>query len=346
MHEIAQKNLFFQCVAGSHAYGMNTPTSDMDYRGLFYANKKSILTPFFPVEQVEGFGGEKDSVVYEVWKFMDLLVQQNPNILELLWIEDNFVKRWSPQYGLLRNKREELLSSKAKFTFSGYAHAQLQRIKGHNKWINNPQPKIRPKEIDFVSVVWNNTAKLEYNNKLPSRDVMKMQGWNLGGGILGLIVDDNGNWFDNHEAILLKDIDGANPPKNFDFIAKFNKELYRSSVDNWKHYWDWVTHRNETRSKLEAKFGFDTKHGAHLIRLLRMGKEILTEGVVHVFRSDARELLEIRNGAVSYEKLVEMANTIQVELEPLYEKTSLRKSVDLDTAADLLSELYEMSWKP
>jgi len=45
---------------------------------------------------------------------------------------------------------------------------------------------------------------------------------------------------------------------------------------------------------LEAKFGFDTKHAMHLIRLLRMAREILETGVVHVKRPDAEELSAIR----------------------------------------------------
>ena len=57
---------------------------------------------------------------------------------------------------------------------------------------------------------------------------------------------------------------------------------------------------------LEAAHGYDTKHGAHLVRLLRMGREIVETGSVHVWRGDrdADELLAIRAGAWSYDRLM------------------------------------------
>jgi hypothetical protein len=34
-----------------------------------------------------------------------------------------------------------------------YATSQLKRIKGHQRWISNPQPERRPQQIDFVKVL-------------------------------------------------------------------------------------------------------------------------------------------------------------------------------------------------
>jgi hypothetical protein len=48
------------------------------------------------------------------------------------------------------------------------------------------------------------------------------------------------------------------------------------------------------RTELVDKFGYDTKHAMHLVRLIRMAKEILIEGVVHVYRDDREELMDIR----------------------------------------------------
>jgi predicted nucleotidyltransferase len=164
--QIADDNLLFMALSGSHAYGMNTATSDKDFRGIFYAPKEVALSAFFNVEQVEEYH-EKDSVVYELKKYVKLLVDQNPNIIELLWVDPQFILHTTGPLRTLSNHREALLSSKAKFTFSGYAFSQLKRIKGHNKWINNPQPKRRPKEIDFVSVVWNDTENMDWNRRVP-----------------------------------------------------------------------------------------------------------------------------------------------------------------------------------
>ncbi|AEZ66297.1 hypothetical protein phiTE_131 [Pectobacterium phage phiTE] len=39
-----------------------------------------------------------------------------------------------------------------------------------------------------------------------------------------------------------------------------------------------MKNRNAARHELEEKFGYDTKHAMHLVRLLRMSQEILETG--------------------------------------------------------------------
>src|SRR5687767_1762507 len=50
------------------------------------------------------------------------------------------------------------------------------------------------------------------------------------------------------------------------------------------------------RRELVRRVGYDAKNAAHLIRLLRMGIEFLTEGTMHVERADSVELPDIKRG--------------------------------------------------
>lgn len=79
---------------------------------------------------------------------------------------------------------------------------------------------------------------------------------------------------------------------------------------SWTQFCTWRRRRSPERAALEAAHGYDTKHGAHLVRLLRMGREIVQTGEVHVWRGgrDADELRGIRAGAWSYERLVAWAD--------------------------------------
>lgn len=77
------------------------------------------------------------------------------------------------------------------------------------------------------------------------------------------------------------------------------------------------------RADTVAKFGYDTKNGAHLIRLLRMGIEVLTEGEVNVLRHDARELLDIRAGKYTRAEIEDEAKRLQNLLDAAYVNTSL-----------------------
>lgn len=132
--ELMKDNLLVRHLGGSHAYGTSLPTSDVDYRGIFCADPVNVRTPFFPVREAE-VQDEEDTKYYELAHFMKLCLDCNPNIVETLWVDDEDIVVRTPAYDLLRENREALLSSKVAFTFSGYALAQLKRIKGHNKWL-------------------------------------------------------------------------------------------------------------------------------------------------------------------------------------------------------------------
>lgn len=64
------------------------------------------------------------------------------------------------------------------------------------------------------------------------------------------------------------------------------------------------------RKRLVEKYGYDTKNASHLIRILRMGIEFLTDGELHVLRKDAQQLLEIKAGEWSLEKVKEEAEKL------------------------------------
>jgi predicted nucleotidyltransferase len=338
--EIAEKGLLFYTLSGSHAYGTSRPESDKDWRGIFVLPQPIYRSAFQTIEILETFRQEKDAVVYELKKFVKLLVDQNPNIMELLWAPDDCIQLVHNDFKPLFENRDLFISKKAKFTFSGYAHSQLQRIKGHNKWINNPQPKRRPKEIDFVSVVWNNTNVVNWNKEVPFKD---FKAYLLGGETYGLVYSGGDIWHDIHEALVIQE--GSMSGKTPSLIVKFNKQLYKEHVENWKHYWEWVKNRNVVRSEFEQKYGYDTKHASHLIRLLRMGHEILKEEGVLVRRPDAQNLLDIRNGKYTYEEIIKEAEELDKELDNLYETSKLRHSVDTTEADRLKDIIYDNYWQ-
>lgn len=128
-------NLIVKHFAGSHAYGTNLPTSDVDFRGIFVADPVNIRTPFYPIREVSD-QTEEDTKIYELTQFMKLCLECNPNIIETLWVRPEDITYSTEAYWVLRKAAPQLLSSKIAFTTSGYAISQLKRIKGHNKWIN------------------------------------------------------------------------------------------------------------------------------------------------------------------------------------------------------------------
>ncbi|MBV1952715.1 MAG: nucleotidyltransferase domain-containing protein [Cycloclasticus sp.] len=147
-------NMLVKHYAGSIAYGTNLPTSDVDFRGIFCADPINILTPFYAVRECED-NTEEDTKLFELSHFMKLAIDCNPNVVESLWVDESDITHSTPAYEFLRSHRHELLSKKIAFTTSGYALSQLKRIKGHNKWINNPQPERAPFQTDYMTMVFN-----------------------------------------------------------------------------------------------------------------------------------------------------------------------------------------------
>ncbi len=102
----------------------------------------------------------------------------------------------------------------------------------------------------------------------------------------------------------------------------------------------------DAMAALEEKYGYDTKHAMHLVRLLRMGVEALRTGEVIVKRPDADELLAIRDGAWSYDEIVEYATDMDHHVrDVLYKTTNLRKKPDIKFAANLLMDVQDLIWE-
>lgn len=121
------------------------------------------------------------------------------------------------------------------------------------------------------------------------------------------------------------------------------KEIeYELDKGNFNSYRAWKESRNPARAQLEIKFGYDTKHGMHLVRLLHMGEELLKTGKLNVSRIgvDADLLNKIREGLWSYEKLIEYAEEKEALFEKLYTESPLPEKPNRKKIEELLISIY------
>ena len=143
-----QSLIFYEVIAGSIAYGLNTPDSDTDLRGYYHV----------PLQYRNGLGkvadqanDEKhDNTFYHLKRAFDLLMTSNPHQIELLWIPQDCILTYNKAImdDMLENR--QLFISKASYnSHFRYAKAQIGKAKGQNKWVNNPKPKEAPRKEDF-----------------------------------------------------------------------------------------------------------------------------------------------------------------------------------------------------
>lgn len=330
---------------GSHAYGLNVATSDEDFKGVAIPPKEYVFGFVNHFEQAES--KDPDLVVYDLKKFMALAADCNPSIIEVLWTPPLHATAAGEK---LRDARQLFLSKKAKHTFSGYALAQLKRIRTHHRWLEDP-PTAPPMRADYG---------------LPERTVIpkdqlaaaqaaiekKLGHWHL--DFLDDVDASSRILLQNKLAELLAEMkvsvddrwQGAARTLGYDenFLALLDRERkYTAAQREWEQLQNWKATRNPKRAELEAKHGYDVKHAMHLVRLLRMCREILTTGEVIVQRPDRDELLAIRNGAWSYDELVGWAEDEDRALDALYVSSTLPKVPDRGALDRLCVELVEES---
>ena len=82
-----------------------------------------------------------------------------------------------------------------------------------------------------------------------------------------------------------------------------------------------------------------TRKTAHLIRLLRMGIEFLVEGDLHVERDDAEQLLSIKRGEWTIERVKDEAERLFRLAEEAYVRSSLPPKPDLKKAEELCMQI-------
>ena len=90
------------------------------------------------------------------------------------------------------------------------------------------------------------------------------------------------------------------------------------------------------RRELVERFGYDCKNAAHLIRILRMGIEFLTEGTLYVEREDKYELMDIKRGAWPLDKVKVEAERLFQLAQEAYVRSPLPPEPDRDRAEQLL----------
>jgi hypothetical protein len=330
---------------GSRAYGTDTPTSDWDYRGVCVPPRRYRDGFLHRFEQATDLGADADGTIYAISKFMDLAADCNPSILEVLFVDDEALLLCHPLGQVLRDRRMEFLSRKALYTFRGYAVQQLRRIETHRKWLLDP-PDHRPTRAEFG---------LQDQVVIPSDQLAaamsviqkRVDSWEIDFGTL-----DDAEKIHIQEQMyrFLTEVQiGADERfmsaarllgYNENFVHLIAKEkLFRNAVKHWEQFLEWKKNRNEKRAALEAHHGYDTKHGMHLVRLMRMCREILTEGKVLVRRPDAKELLAIREGAWSYERLIEWAKQEDIDLVEVARKSPLPNHPNRNALDELCQEL-------
>lgn len=102
----------------------------------------------------------------------------------------------------------------------------------------------------------------------------------------------------------------------------------------------------EKRKALVAEFGYDTKNAAHLVRLLKMGMEYLSDGHLQVERQDAPYLLDIKLGRWTLDEVKKEAARLFDLTEQAYINSPLPPKPDHDKINELCVHVVARAMDP
>ena len=105
--------------------------------------------------------------------------------------------------------------------------------------------------------------------------------------------------------------------------------------------------KHGSNKKEIEKYGFDTKNAMHLIRLLIMGKELLQNGELKIYRDNDRDfLLDIRHGKYTPYQIEKMAEEMDAECGYMRDSSPLPNEPDRDKIETWLAgiQLRYLNW--
>ncbi len=335
--------IILECISGSRAYGLETPESDTDIKGVFLLPKMD----FYGLDYVPQVSNETNDIVfYEFNRFMQLLSLNNPNILELLNTPKQSVIF---KHNFLEDIKPELILSKlCQNTFGKFALSQIKKAKGLNKKIVNPMKKERKNVLAFCYVNYNqNSVPLEkylHHNQWLQQDcgltnIAHMK------DVYGLYHSKEINYagiISNNDS---NDIRLSSIPKDQkqQALMYFNKDGYSKYCKEYKEYWQWVKNRNQSRYENTQSHGknYDAKNMMHTFRLLEMAIEIAQENQVNVERPNRDFLLKIKSGFYEYEELIKLAKQRQDDMEKAFENSTLPESPNLEILNEMTYQIRD-----
>lgn len=306
--------IMFLTLGGSYAYGTNIETSDVDVRGCAM-NSKSDILGLSNFEQV--VHTQTDTTIYGFNKLIGLLLNCNPNTIEMLGCKPEHYFYISDAGQMMIDNRSLFLSQKAVNSFGGYATQQLRRLQNalaHDKMCQaDSEEHIR--------------GAMERSLKAFSD---RYSVFDKGG--IELFTDDSPREDLDKEVFCNIHIDKI-PARDFSVMI--------NTLSNVIGNYEKLNHRNHKKDDDHLN-----KHAMHLIRLYMMCLDILEKGEINTYRYDDRDfLLSIRNGKFQREdgsyrqEFFDLVTDYERRLKYAKENTDLPAEPNMERVEEFVMEV-------
>lgn len=118
------ERVFYRCIIGSRAYGLDDEQSDIDRRGIYLPTADQHWSLYGVPDQIENEPTQEQ--YWELQRFLVLALKANPNVLECLYTP--LVETATPLANELLQMRSVFLSRLVYQTYNGYVLSQFKKM--------------------------------------------------------------------------------------------------------------------------------------------------------------------------------------------------------------------------
>lgn len=309
-----QNKIIFLTLGGSYSYGTNVETSDVDVRG-GALNRPSDLLGLTNFEQV--VNTQTDTTVYAFNKLITLLLNCNPNTIEMLGCKPEHYFLLTDVGREMIENRKLFMSRRAVHSFGGYASQQLRRLE--NALARDKMAQSMKEEHIRRSM---EGAVKSFSDRYTSFDK---------GSFVLYTAESQREDLDRE---IFADIHLDKFP-----VREFNSMM--NDLTNVLGNYEKLNHRNHKKDDNHLN-----KHAMHLIRLYLMCLDILEKGDIITYReADHGLLMSIRRGDYQREdgtymdEFFEMVNDFEQRLDYAKNNTSLPDNPDMKQVEEFVMEV-------
>ncbi|WP_073272416.1 DNA polymerase beta superfamily protein [Anaerocolumna jejuensis] len=303
-------------LGGSYAYGTNIETSDVDIRGVAL-NSKSDLIGMSSFEQ--RVNEATDTTVYAFNKIIELLLNTNPNTIEMLGLKPEQYLFLSPIGQELLDNKKLFLSKRAIYSFGGYANQQLRRLQ-------NAIARDTLTQTERETHILNTINNMMFD--------IKARYEKFENGSIKLYTDKAIQ--EEMDTEIFMDINLSHYP------LRDYKSIW-SEMNNVVRDYSKIGKRNNKKDEFHLN-----KHCMHLIRLYMMCLDILEKEEINTYREKEHDLLmNIRNGEFMSEtgtmkqEFWDLLNEYEKRFEYAKENTSLPANPDYKKVEEFVISVNE-----
>lgn len=309
-------SIIFLTLGGSHAYGTNVETSDVDVRDCAL-NSRTDLLGMTSFEQVVNTA--TDTTIYAFNKLIPLLMNCNPNTIEMLGGKpEHYVVMTDIGREMIAN-RKMFLSRRAIHSFGGYANQQLRRLE--NAIARDKLPQSRREEHILKSMENSMHAFEGKYTAFPN-------------GSIKLYTGESQR--DDLDREVFADI----------HLERYPAREFHSMINDMTNIigcYEKLNCRNKKKDDDHLN-----KHAMHLVRLYLMCLDILEKEEINTYRENDREmLLEIRHGKYQNEdgtykqEFFDLVTELEQRMQYARANTSLPDHPDFHKVQDFVMSVNE-----